>query len=258
MALLNFNAANVAPATPREPIPGGWYDAKVTDSNVTPTKDGTGLRLNLTFTVIGGQFDGRKVFEGLNIKNKSEKAQQIAHEQLSAICHAVGILDLKQSEQLHGHPLKIKVKVRPEQDGYEARNEINGYENIAKSAGGTAAPGATGVQRPAANAAAGAARPAGFGGGANARPATSAPNGARPTGTAAASQARPAVQQRPAQQAPAQQAAPAQNQVAAQATGVDQPWEGEQVDENGQYVEQAGEFVQDGGQVGDDAPWGAE
>lgn len=258
MALLNFDATTVAPSKGFDPIPGGWYDAKITGSEVKPTKDGSGMRLNLTFEVIGGEFNGRKVFEGLNIKNKSEKAQQISQENLSAICHAVGVLNLVQSEQLHGHPMKIKVKVKPAVDGYEARNEIAAWENINhKTNGGT----------PGAASAATTQRPSGFGSGAAAaqRPATAATTGPRP-GAAAAPAARPttAAPARPATAAAGQPrpaaapqqvrpaAAPVQRPVAAapapapavlQETGVEQPWEAEgevdaypEFDENGNPI----------------------
>jgi hypothetical protein len=130
MALLNFDASKIAPSKPLDPVPSGWYDAKIIGSELKPTANGSGTRLNLTFEIIGGEFNGRKVFDGLNIKNESSKAQEIAQSQLSAICHAVNIMNLVQSEQLHGHPMKIKVRVKPATDGYDARNEISGYENI--------------------------------------------------------------------------------------------------------------------------------
>lgn len=177
MALLNFNAAEVPAAKPFEPIPAGWYDAKIINSELKPTSNGTGTRLNLTFEIIGGEYNNRKVFEGLNVKNTSEKAQQIAQEQLSAICHAINVIQLKNTEQLHGKPLRIKVKVRPEDKvgGYDARNEINGYENInGKNGAAAAGTGAPAPQRttaapqrtagaPARTAPAAGARPAGFG-----------------------------------------------------------------------------------------------
>lgn len=164
MALLNFNAADVPAAKPFEPIPAGWYDAKITASEIKPTKDGSGKRLNLTFEIIGGDYNNRKVFEGLNIQNTSDKAQQIAQEQLSAICHSISVIQLKNTDQLHGKPMRIKVKVRPEDKvgGYEARNEISGYEPLGgKNGGGT---GAAAPQRAAAAQPAPARNaPAGFG-----------------------------------------------------------------------------------------------
>lgn len=132
MAQLSFNAQNVAPDQGRDPIPADVYNMKIVKSELKPTSNGAGLRLNLSFEVIDGPFAGRRVVEGLNIQHTSPQAQQIAQGQLSAICHATGVLNLNDSVQLHNIPLKVKVKVKPaSSDGqYEARNEVTAYRNI--------------------------------------------------------------------------------------------------------------------------------
>ncbi|CAN8138802.1 hypothetical protein THIOSC15_1140001 [uncultured Thiomicrorhabdus sp.] len=47
---------------------------------------------------------------------------------MSAICHAVGVLQASDSQQLHDRPMNIKVGIQPARDGYEASNSIKGYE----------------------------------------------------------------------------------------------------------------------------------
>ena len=134
---LNFNAAEVKPDAGREPIPAGWYNAVVTDSEVKPTKDGTGLRANIGFKVLDGQYANRMVFNGYNVKNASAKAEEIGRGQFSALCHAVGVLNVQSTTQLHGIPLKIKVKIVPEQAGYDAKNEVTICKNINEVAEGS-------------------------------------------------------------------------------------------------------------------------
>jgi hypothetical protein len=142
MAQLNFNAAAVEPATGRpDPVPGAWYSCAITESGIKPTKDGVGLRLELVFTIIDGEFKGRKIFEGLNIKNASAQAQEIAHKQLSAIAHSVGVLMVEDSSQLHNIPLKVKVKVKAAEGSYDARNEVTAYKNINEMTAGVGAVG---------------------------------------------------------------------------------------------------------------------
>lgn len=156
MSELNFNAANVEPDTGTpDPIPGGWYNAMADQSELKPTKDGVGARLSVRFTVLDGQYAGRKVFAGFNIKNANAVAQEIAYKQLSALAHAVGVLDVKTSEMLHNIPLKIKVKVKPADGVYEAQNEVTIYKNIKDDAGGSAVGSAPSASVPSA--------PAGFG-----------------------------------------------------------------------------------------------
>ena len=93
MANLNgFNANNVDPATDFEPIPTGKYLAVITDSEMKPTKSGSGRYLELTFQVIDGPHKNRLLWSRLNLENPNELAMQIAQGELSAICRAVKAL----------------------------------------------------------------------------------------------------------------------------------------------------------------------
>lgn len=131
MAELNFNAAQYEPSTgAMDPIPAGWYNAAVDESELKPTKTPGGAYLQLRFTVLDGKHANRKLYVRLNIRNANPVAQEIAYKDLSAICHAVGIMNLGASEQLHNIPMKVRVKVRPATGDYEASNEITTFKNI--------------------------------------------------------------------------------------------------------------------------------
>lgn len=139
MATLNFDSAAVEPQAPMsgEPIPAGIYVAEITDSQVKDLKSGNGTGLQLEFTIIEpAQFSGRKVWSNLNIKHTNETAEQIAQAQLSAICRALGIGVLKDSDELFGKVLKVRTKIRAAQGDYPARSEVTGYEpaGVAKPA----------------------------------------------------------------------------------------------------------------------------
>jgi hypothetical protein len=151
MANFSFNANNVTPSASFEPIPAAKYNAVIEATEIKPTSKGDGKRLNLTFSVIGGEFNNRKIFEGLNIENPNSEAQRISLENLSAICHAINVMDLRDTEQLHGKPLVIKVAIKAASGDYEARNVIKGYEAASNtgSTGGQSRP-ASGGSRPAA------------------------------------------------------------------------------------------------------------
>lgn len=141
MAMIgNFDATQVAPREDFSPIPVGEYVVQITDSDVKPTKSNNGHRLELTFEVIDGEFKGRKVFEGLNIDNPNPKAVEIAQRDLSAICHAVGKLQVSDSQELHYKPLVVRVDIE-QRDGYSPRNVIKAYKAAAGSQGN--APAAT-------------------------------------------------------------------------------------------------------------------
>lgn len=150
MANLNFDASQVAPATAPEAIPAGWYTGHMTASEMKPTSDGTGAYLEAEFTILAPQeYANRKVFDRINLQNKNPVAVEIGYKTLSAICHAVGIIQVQDSTQLHNRPLQIKVGLRPAGPGadgkhYDASNEVKGYKGV-ESAGGAPAASAAPV-----------------------------------------------------------------------------------------------------------------
>lgn len=140
MAKLGFNAAEVEPSKAMEPLPNGWYNVQIEASEMKPASTAGNEYLELTMKVLDGDFEGRKVFDRLNIINASEVAQQIAYEQLSAICHATGVINVEDSEELHGKPFMAKVKFKPATEQYEAGNDVKGYQ----ACDGSDSQGATG------------------------------------------------------------------------------------------------------------------
>lgn len=233
MAQLNFDATQVAPDTGGgDPVPAGWYNVMIDESEMKPTKTEGGLRLSLRFTILDGQYVNRKVFTGLNLKNANPVAQEIAYKQLSAICHAVGIMQVQDSSQLHGRPLKIKVKVRAASGDYEASNDITAYKNINEQVDGPATGGAP-AGAPWATAPAPAPQAAPWAGAPVATPAPTqqfAPPVQAPAPAAAAPQWQPPAAQQPWAQAPQQQApvqqAPVQQQAPQQAPAAQPPAQG--------------------------------
>jgi hypothetical protein len=147
MAQINMDLTNIDPAPRFDPIPAGDYPVIITASDMKLTKDGSGQYLEMTLEVQGGEFSGRKLFDRLNLHNSNRQAVEIAQRQLSQICHAVGVLQVADSEQLHFKPLVAMVKLRPAREQFDASNEIKGY----KAASG--APVQTQFQRPTAPAA---------------------------------------------------------------------------------------------------------
>ena len=130
LAGYNFNAEEVEPSSSFDPIPAGWYQAIISNSELKATRDGYGEYLSLTLQIIEGQYENRLVFARLNLKNANDKAVDIARKDLAAICRAVGVMSPQASEELHDIPLMIKVKVRPASGDYEASNDIGGYKAV--------------------------------------------------------------------------------------------------------------------------------
>ncbi len=145
-----FDPAAVEPDQGRDfsPLPAGTYEAEITNAEVKDAKSGNGCYLSLEFTVIGSDSaTGRKVWGNITLKNTNAQAESIGQAQLSALCRAVGIGTLSDSDQLFQKIVRIRLKVTPARDGYQAKNDITGFEAM----GGAPTPAAA-SQRPAANA----------------------------------------------------------------------------------------------------------
>lgn len=143
MATINFNAANVKPQDDFSPIPAGQYIAQVTESEIKPTKNGTGQMLTLRWAILDGACKGRLVFDRINIANQNPQAEEIGQRQLSGLCHAIGVLQLADTSQLHGKPLTITVSIRKDASGqYGDSNEVKSYKPMAGAMAGGFAPAA--------------------------------------------------------------------------------------------------------------------
>lgn len=139
MATINFNAAEVQPSS-REPIPAGVYEAVIVGSESKPMKSGNGMGFDFEFEIISGERKGSKLFSWITFEHRtSPKAQQIGREQLSAMCHAVGIAQLNDTAQLHNLPMLITVAI----DRNDAtRNVVKGYRARPGAASAAAEPAA--------------------------------------------------------------------------------------------------------------------
>jgi hypothetical protein len=112
---LAFNPANVEDMGDGfKVIPPCTVPVVIVESDVTDTKDGTGKMLVLKYQILEGPNVGDTITDRLNIQNKSDVAQKMGMSQLKNICDAIGFAgQLKDSNQLHGKPLSVKVVIEP-------------------------------------------------------------------------------------------------------------------------------------------------
>jgi hypothetical protein len=133
-----FNANDVAPRVPFEPIPAGDYKVWITDSEMKATQKGDGQLLKLEMEIVEGDLKGRKIWDQLNLVNQNEDTVRIAYATLSSICRAVGEMLVSTSDPLHFKPMIIKVAYVPagkDKNGVErqAQNQIKGYLPVSGS-----------------------------------------------------------------------------------------------------------------------------
>jgi hypothetical protein len=124
--LQGFDANNVAPSS-FEVVPAGEYEVAIVSSVVETTKDKLGKFLKLELAVLNGQYQNKKIFDRLNLWNKSAQATEIARGTLSAICRAVGVMTPEDSSALHNKPMRVKVVVKKSPEFGES-NEVKAYK----------------------------------------------------------------------------------------------------------------------------------
>jgi len=130
MAFLNFDATQVEPSRGYELLPPGKYLVEITDTEMKPTKTGTGEMLQIEFTVIDGEFKNRKIWDRLCLRHTNPETVKIANADLSAICHAVGVMRPGESIELHHIPLVISVKCKTDESTGEIHNEVKSYSKL--------------------------------------------------------------------------------------------------------------------------------
>lgn len=130
MTKLNFDAEKVEPLGSFEPIPVGDYTVVISETEMKDAKTGKGQYLQLVYTVLDGDYKGRKIFDRLNLINENVTASEIAQRALSSICRAVNVMHPKDSEELHDKPFVVKVGIRPAKDDYNASNSVKGYSAL--------------------------------------------------------------------------------------------------------------------------------
>src|SRR5690625_3784599 len=117
-------------------IPSGDYQVEITEASLQDTKSGTGQYIKMRMDIIGPTHQGRVLFSNLNIRNQSEKAEQIGLQQLGDVIRAIGVPSLNDTDQLVGGNLIVKVKVKDDPEYGDANgksNDIAAYKSMTGS-----------------------------------------------------------------------------------------------------------------------------
>ena len=227
-----FNAQQYDPTQGGGNLPVGRHPLIIESSEVKANKANDGGYLQLNLKLIDGPQMGATGAYRLNLYHSNPQTAEIAHRQLSAICHVIGVFNVQDSQQLHNIPFIAEVGLQKgeeaAQKGYTEVKKVFDINGNEPGKAGQGAPAAQPQQQPAAQGGFGqqqpaqqpAAQPQGnapaWGGG---QPAQQQPQGA-PADNAPAWGQQPA--QQPAAQQPAQQAGGWQQGGAAPAGGA--PW----------------------------------
>lgn len=127
--LQGFDATEVPEQEEFSAIPKDKYTAIAIESEMKPTKKGTGEYLQFTFEVLDGKYKGRKLWARMNIKNPNPTAQDIGQRELAQFCKAVGVPRPNDSSELHNLPVLLHVDTEIDDRDRES-NVVKKFEAV--------------------------------------------------------------------------------------------------------------------------------
>jgi hypothetical protein len=137
-----FNAQQYDPTQGVGSLPIGKHPVVIESSEVKANKANDGGYLQLNLRIIDGPQQGTTGAYRLNLYHSNQQTVEIAHRQLSAICHVIGVFQVTDSSQLHNLPFLIEVgpqKSDPQYTEVKKVFDMNGNEPGKAGAGAPAA-----------------------------------------------------------------------------------------------------------------------
>lgn len=122
-----FETKDIAPLMDFSPVPESWYNARITTAELKDTKAGNGTYIAVRYDITGPTHQGRVVFGNLNITNPNQKAEEIGRQQLGALCTAIGLERVSDTDELVGGNLQIKLSIKTDEQ-YGSRNEVKAFK----------------------------------------------------------------------------------------------------------------------------------
>lgn len=126
-----FNAEQFDPSQGAGSLPIGRHPVVIQSSEVKANKNNDGGYLQLDLKITDGPQQGTTGAYRLNLYHSNATTVEIAHKQLSAICHVVGVFQVIDSSQLHNLPFVIEVGPQKNDPSYTEVKKVfdmNGNE----------------------------------------------------------------------------------------------------------------------------------
>lgn len=106
-----------------EPLPDGWYKACIA-STVRKTSRAGNDYLEVELEITDADHAGRRLWEIYNLWHPSEAPKEIAQRQFSNLVNACGLANCKESDDLIGMHLDVKLKTETGNGEYQPKNKI--------------------------------------------------------------------------------------------------------------------------------------
>ncbi|WP_299663874.1 DUF669 domain-containing protein [uncultured Ruegeria sp.] len=139
----SYDATNGQTMDDRTALPAGEYVAAIVKSERQESKSKPGnAYINCEFEVQEGDAQGRRFWTMLNLWNDNSQAVEIAQRELNSIMHACGKLRVEDTDELHGIPMRVKLKVENNEQ-YGPQNRVATYKPLNAAPGDTTQSGQT-------------------------------------------------------------------------------------------------------------------
>lgn len=103
-------------------LPKGSYTAEIVGSDLKEAQSGNGQYVELHYRI---HAEGQPiVIDRLNIMNKNPTAERIGKGKLAKVVKAIHKTTIRDTEELHGIPVKVTLGVEEASGNYPARNNI--------------------------------------------------------------------------------------------------------------------------------------
>lgn len=137
-----FDANQYDPSQSAGALPIGKHPVIIDSSEVKANKNNDGGYLQLNLRITDGPQAGSSGAYRLNLYHSNQQTVEIAHRQLSAICHVTGVFQVTDSSQLHNIPFIVEVGPQKNDPQYTEVKKVfdaNGNEPGRAGAGQAAA-----------------------------------------------------------------------------------------------------------------------
>lgn len=108
-----------------EVFAAGPQPMEFTETDIIPTKAGTGKLLKYKLRITQGDLEDRLVFGQMNLQNPNPIATKIGQEEFRAAREVTGVLEPEDTQDLHFKEFIGFVKITPAKGDYDAKNEID-------------------------------------------------------------------------------------------------------------------------------------
>ena len=121
MAELNVNLSNYDAREGFDPLPPGWYEAEIIDSEIR--HGAKGAYINWTFAVVGKP---NRIWDVMSLGN------EISLQRLKTLATCCGHPNpnyISDTEELHGLKCQIRLKIEHDDTGqYEPKNKVTAFK----------------------------------------------------------------------------------------------------------------------------------